>query len=248
MKIMKNKLWILFILCISALPIFAQQNIAVGDLPTITVTGTAEIQVVPDTATISFVVSEQNASVAAAKKANDATIAKVTDLAKRFGIAATDVKTDYIRVSEVTRKVKIPNSDDDYEEVHEGFRVSRSLVIKLKEIGNFESFLTALIDAGINDVDNVVFSSSELRKYKDQARAQAIRAAREKADALAKEIGQSIGSAVSISEENIDGYRSPYANVTQNNFSLAENSNAPTADAVGAISIKAQIDVKFLLK
>lgn len=214
--------------------------------PTIQVTGTAEIQVVPDTATLSFTISKKNDQVAAAKKQNDETVTKVTDLAKRFGIAATDVKTDYIRVKEVNRREKIKDSDNEYTEVFDGYQVSRNLVVKLRDIGKFETFLTALLDAGVNDVNNVVFSSSEIRKFKDQARAQAIRAAKEKAQAIAAEIGQSTGKAVSIEEKDIDGYRSPYANISSNSFSI-DGDDRPETMAVGAISVKAQVEVSFLL-
>lgn len=222
------------------------QSLDVDNLPTIKVTGTAEIQVVPDTATLSFTISKKNNIVANAKKQNDETVAKVTDLAKRFGIAATDVKTDYIRVKEATKREKLKGSQDDFQEVPDGYLVSRNLVVKLRDIGKFEPFLTALLDAGVNDVDNVVFSSSELRKYKNQARAQAVRAAREKAQAIAQEINQSIGKAVSIEETDIDGYRSPSANFSNNSFSIDDN-DKPEIIAVGTISVKAQVEVKFLL-
>lgn len=230
---------LLFAISVSA------QTTDVGKIPTIQVTGTAEIQVVPDIATFSFTVSKTNKSVSTAKRENDEIVAKVTDLAKRFGIAQTDVKTDYIRVSEATKRVKIPGSDDDYEEVFDGFRVNRSLVIKLRDMNKFETVLTAFLDAGINDVADVTFSSSEIRKHKDQARSQAIKAAREKAQSIALAINQSIGKAVSIEEKDIDGYRSPSANFTSNSFSLAENITENSA--VGTIDVKAQVEVEFIL-
>lgn len=222
------------------------QNIDTSKTPTIQVTGTAEIQVVPDTVTLSFTISKKNISVAAAKKENDETVDKVTSLAKRFAIAATDVKTDYIRVKEATKRVKVQGSIDNYEEISDGYLVNRNLVIKLRDISKFETFLTSLLDAGVDDVDSVVFTSSELRKYKDQARAQAIRAAREKADAITKEIGQSIGKAVSIEEKDIDGYRSPYANISSNSFAI-DGDEINEDEAVGTISVKAQVEVRFLL-
>lgn len=238
------KLQILLALFALAFAVAAQTS-DVSRMPTIKVTGTAEIQVVPDTATFSFAVSKKNNSVSAAKKENDETIAKVTDLAKRFGIAAADVKTDYIRVSEATKRVIIPNSDGDYENVFDGYRVSRSLVIKLRDMSKFESFLTALIDAGVTDVNNVVFSSSEIRKYMNQARAQAVRAAREKAQAIVSEIGQSIGKAVLLEEEAVSDYRSVNANVTSNSFSTSVSNDSESA--VGTITVKAQIEAEFLL-
>lgn len=224
----------------------AQTAIPVTQLPTIKVTGTAEIQVVPDTATLSFSVIEQDKSVAEAKKQNDEIIAKVSTTAKRFGVAPIDIKTDYIRVKEVTKRIKSQTPGIDYEEVFDGYQVSRNLIIKLRDISKFEAFLTALLDTGVSDVDNVAFSSSELRKHKDQARAQAIRAAKEKATAIAKEIGQTIGKAVSIEENNVDGYRSAGANFSQNSFSVADDDDAGTTN-VGAITIKAQVEVLFLL-
>lgn len=242
------KIKMLFFITVSlilAVSTFAQ-SIDTSKSPTIQVTGTAEIQVVPDIATLSFTVSKQNKSVATAKKENDETINKVTALAKRFGIAATDVKTDYIRVKEAKKRIKIQGSDDDYEEIADGYLVSRNLILKLRDMSKFETFLTSLLDAGVNDVDSVVFTSSELRKYKDQARAQAIRTAREKADAIAKEIGQFIGKAVSIEEKDIDGYRSPYANISSNSFAI-DGSGADEDEAVGTISVKAQVEVSFLL-
>jgi hypothetical protein len=236
----------IILFCLSVILTVKAQNIDTGKMPMVTVTGTAEIQVVPDTATLSFTIAKKDNIVATAKRQNDETVTKVTDLAKRFGIATTNVKTDYIRVKEATRRELVKNSDDDYTEIHDGYRVSRNLVIKLRDISKFESFLTALLDAGVNDVDNVVFTSSELRKHKDEARAQAMNAAKQKAEALAKQINQSIGKAVSIEENDIDGYRSPAANFSSNSFSVDGNDGAETF-SVGAISVKAQVVVKFLL-
>ncbi len=241
---MRN-LSLVIMLCFAAFVANAQ-NIDVSKLPTIQVTGTAEIQVVPDTATLSFAVSKKNKSVAAAKKENDETVAKVTDLAKRFSIAAIDVKTDYIRVREATKRVKIQGSDDGFEDVADGFLVSRNLVVKLRDISKFESFLTALLDAGVNDVGSVVFSSSELRKYKDQARAQAIRAAQEKAIAIAGAIKQEVGRAISIEEKDIDNNRNSNLSSNGNTFIIGEGSG-PDIDAVGTITVKAQVEVSFLL-
>ena len=55
------------------------QSADVDKMPTIKVTGTAEIQVVPDTATLSFTIARKDKTVAIAKKRNDETVAKVAD-------------------------------------------------------------------------------------------------------------------------------------------------------------------------
>jgi uncharacterized protein YggE len=81
--------------------------------------------------------------------------------------------------------------------------------------------------------------------HKDRARALAIRAAREKATALAREIGQTIGKAHSISEES-EG-RNMSANTTTlagGRFSDDESSTI----APGTIRVTAQVSVSFILQ
>lgn len=93
----------------------------------------------PDTVALSFTISKIN-RLPPQKKENDETIDKVTSLAKRFGIAATDVKTDYIQIKKATKRVKIEGSDDDYQEISDGYLVNRNLVVKLRDISKFETF------------------------------------------------------------------------------------------------------------
>src|SRR5260370_27188660 len=54
--------------------------------------------------------------------------------------------------------------------------------------------------AGANHIGGVEYQSSELRKYTDEAGDAAAKAAREKADALAKALGNQIGKTYSIEE------------------------------------------------
>jgi uncharacterized protein YggE len=222
------------------------QTVDVSKVPTIDTTGTAEIQVVPDEVSFSLRVAKSDKSLQAAKEQNDVNVGKIIALTKRFAIDSKDVKTDYISVSEKFDRVKLKD-DDEYQNVFTGYTVSKTVVVKLRDITKFEDFFSEVVKIGVTQVSNVSFQSSEIRKYKDQARAMAIRAAKEKADAIAKEVGQSIGKAVSIDEENLDDNRS--SNINSNNtisFGLYDIANSETV-AVGTISVKAQVNAKFLL-
>jgi hypothetical protein len=102
--------------------------------------------------------------------------------------------------------------------------------------------------AGITRLSNLQFRNSQLRKYKDQARTMAMRAAQEKASLLAREIGQSIGAAYSITEEsqNFAG-----SNVNQNSLAERETVSDRESDgaiAPGSISVTAQVTVRFRLQ
>ena len=76
----------------------------------------------------------------------------------------------------------------------------------------------------------------------------AIRAAREKANLLAQEIGQSIGPAYSITEAAPD-YGRASANLQSATASISgELSESESAFAPGSISIAAEVTVRFRLQ
>lgn len=225
------------------------QTVAVNQPPTIQVTGTADVQVVPDEVAFALRVTKSDKSLQVAKTQNDENIARIIALTKRFAIDAKDVKTDFISVSEKYDRVKLKD-DDEYENVFAGYTVSKTIVVKLRDLSRFENFLSEIVKIGVTQISNVSFQSSEIRKYKDQARAMAIRAAKEKAAAMTQELGQSIGKAVSIEEENVDDNSNTNANLSANSFStglLYNSSGDAETIAPGTITIRARVSVSFLL-
>jgi len=105
----------------------------------------------------------------------------------------------------------------------------------------------------------VDFRTTELRKHRDEARALAIKAAQEKAAALAGELGQTIGQPITISENQSSwwswygswwGYRWG-GSATQNVVQNAGGSGATLGDsalAPGQIAVNASVTVEFELK
>jgi uncharacterized protein YggE len=223
------------------------QNIS--QMPAVDVTGTSEIKVVPDEVTFALRISKSDKSLQTAKAQNDANISKIIELVKGFGIPAQNIKTDFISVREKYDRIR-QKGDDEYTEVFAGYTVSKTVMVKLQDISKFENLFSEIIKIGVTAVNSVSFQSSQLRKHKDQARAMAMKAAKEKATALAAEIGQTIGKAVSIEEENEE--RSSYANSSSNSNSISYSTESESADndatfSAGTITVKALVKVSFLL-
>lgn len=127
-----------------------------------------------------------------------------------------------------------------------GYTVTKSVGIILQDVSKAEALLADIFKSGVSSIQGVSFRTSQLRKYKDQARAMAIKAAQEKAIALTKEIGQSIGKAYTITEESPNTYA--YSQNRSNNFQLDGVSNSESGGstiALGQISITAQVTVSF---
>lgn len=214
----------------------------------VTTTGQAELRVAPDQVEISLGIETRNAELNKARQLNDAAVDSVIDAAKRHGVDATHIKTDYVSIE--------PSYDWRTTNL-ESFVVRKSIVITAAEIAGFDALLADLVKAGANHVHSVRFLTSELRKHRDKARELAATAAREKAELLAKTLGRSLGEAKSIAEASEDWWSSygwwwGWGNnaVSQNVVQVAGPATTPDASGIapGQISVRARITVTFALQ
>lgn len=230
----------------------------IDKMPMITVTGTAEVLVVPDEVIFELEIRKMDMNLQVAKRQSDETIAKVLDLTRRFPIAPQNVKTDSIsvdRVFEVLRdnktRVYVTTDDDDEElagsRTFKGYRISTTVTVKLTDLNRFEEFFAESLKTGITEVDDVTFQTSKLRENKDKARDMAMKAAREKASAMAGSVGQGIGKAIKIAEGSISNrYYGANANNTMIMAGATTTSNVATF-APGSIKVEAEVTVSFVL-
>ncbi|HEY0406810.1 MAG TPA: SIMPL domain-containing protein [Pyrinomonadaceae bacterium] len=231
---------LLFVACCAGLPARAQQG---AEPPLITVTGQAEVKVAPDEVAFNVEVENTDKDLPTAKRMNYERVGKILALARSYKIEPQNVQTDYISVE---MKYSDADESDDKKaaKVFLGYAVSKTVVINLKDISRFESLFSDILKIGVSRVQNVQFHSSELRRHKDRARAMAIKAAQEKAVALTREIGQTIGRAYSIHEEDERGNAmSNNSGFSVGSFSAEEGSFAP-----GLISVTARVTVSFRLQ
>jgi uncharacterized protein YggE len=217
----------------------------------ITVTGDAEVRVVPDEVILTLGIETWDKNMDLAKRQNDEIVARVLALAADYGIAPEHVQTDYVGIE--------PRYRNGYYEERDfiGYFVHKTIVVTLRDLSKFEDLLAGALDAGINYVHGIEFRTTELRQHRDEARALAIRAAQEKAVALAGELGQQIGDPYTIQEVQ-SGWWSGYSawwgsrwggGMSQNVIQevggaavLADSSVAP-----GQISVNARVSVSFEL-
>ena len=123
------------------------------------------------------------------------------------------------------------------------------MTVRVTDIKKFEALLASALKNGATHVHGVRFLSSELRKHRDAARANAIKAAKEKAVALTSELGASIGRVYSINE-NTGGcdYTMRGGLYTQNSIQNISGASAGSGFAAGQISISARVNVSFVIE
>lgn len=234
---------------LSVLPASSQQP---PQPPTISVSGSAEVKVVPDEVYLRLGVETRHESLEDAKKQNDERISKALVFLKASTVKSKDVQTDFISIE--------PTYDSNVSRTKPvTFVVRKSIEVKLTDPGSFEGLLTGLLTNGVNNVHGVEFRTSQLRKHRDTARALAIRAAREKATALASELGVKCGKVHSVNANDWSGWWSSsgsywggrygagmFQNAVQNIGGSGEMDGSTLS--VGQISVSATVNVSFLIE
>jgi uncharacterized protein YggE len=225
------------------------------NLALITVTGQAELRVPPDEVVFNLEVSKVDKDLALAQQQTDESVRQILALARRYKVGPQDMQTEYISVG-MRYNTDVVDDDESSDSTSAatlkkikrefiGYATSKTVVIRFRDLSHYEQFFAEVIKVGVSKIESVTFGTSQMRKYKDQARTLAIKAAREKATALTSEIGQTIGKAFSIQEE---GYSSNSARSNYTGYIATERSDSETSSfAPGSISVKAQVTVSFYL-
>jgi uncharacterized protein len=212
----------------------------------ISVTGTAEVNVPPDEVVLSLGVESRDKDLSIAKAQHDLRVKRLMAEARKAGVEEKNIQTSTLQMRPDYSEEKVPR--------FLAYEVSQTIQVTLKDLSKYESLITKLLEAGVNRVDNVQFLVAEPRKYKDEARAKAIKAAREKATAMAAELGQTIGKPWDISEEGFNGLFAQtrgFANNSVQASSYAYNGSSTTEEstvAPGEVSIRASVRVSFQLE
>ena len=219
------------------------------EVGSISVTGDAEIRVVPDEVILTLGIQTWDKNMAKAKRQNDEIVAKVLALTNKYGIEPQHVQTDYVSIDPRYRNGYYEESD------FIGFFVRKTIVITLRDLTKFEDLLTSALDVGVNFVHGIEFRTTELRKHRDEARSLAIQAAREKGADMAADLDCKIGDPQSVAEVHSSwwsGYNRWWGSGLGG--SMAQNVIQEVASTVftgegnvapGLISVRAQVNVSF---
>jgi uncharacterized protein YggE len=219
------------------------------EVGSISVTGDAEVRVVPDEVILTLGVETWDKNMSIAKRQNDEIVARVLALTGEYGIESEHVQTDYVSIDPRYRNGYYEESD------FIGYFVRKTIVITLRDLTQFEDLLTDALEAGVNYVHGIEFRTTELRKHRDEARSLAVQAAREKAEALAGELGYQVGDPQSIAEVQNSwwsGYSawwgSGWGGAAAQNVIQELGGGALSGEgtvAPGQISINAKVSVSF---
>jgi uncharacterized protein YggE len=170
---------------------------------TIYVSGTGEVTAVPDIAVLSFTSSKDATTSKEAQDSLNKEVAGVISYLKKQNIAEKDISSEYGGVTPKYENVQIycvrypcPQGEPKIN----GYTATQSITVKVRAVDNANDIRTGLTSIGVQNIYGPTFSIDNEDSLKDEARAEAIKDAREKAEVLARQLGVRLGGVVNFSE------------------------------------------------
>lgn len=221
--------------------------------PSVSTTGEATVYVKPDEVVLSFGVETFDPSLDKAKQQNDVAAARLVKAVREVGVEERHLQVEALQVTLYYQDGSHPVRGI------QGYAARRSYAATLKDVKLLDKLVDAVLKNGANQLAGIEFRSSELRKHRDQARRLAAKAAREKAELLAGELGAQVGLPRTITEGGgFSGYWGGRAwtggnAMAQNSVQVVPGGDGGANDGeqttpLGQIAIRAGVSVTFDLK
>lgn len=177
-------------------------NKALEGNTTLSVRGEYTMYVDPDVgyATVGVVTTGKEAK--AAQEENGQRMQAVMEAAKAAGIAEEDIQTSNVSI--------YPNYGSNGRDIV-GYEVRNTVELKIRDISKVGEALDACLGSGANTVDSVWFGLDEKEEHYNMALQNALKNARDKADALTESTGQTIFETLSVVEDGAS-YTPQYTN------------------------------------
>ncbi len=229
----------------AAVPAAAGAQVAPSVAPMIPANGTVLDVVaegrttrVPDLATIRAGVVTNAATATQALRDNAAAMTKVMAALRRAGVAPRDLATAAVQLSPQYRYA------DNQPPVLTGYQATNTVSIRFRDVAASGGILDALVAQGANQIDGPNLSVAEPDKALDEARTDAVRRARARAELYAKAAGLRVVRLISIGEAGQDAGGPDRPGIV---YARAMAADAKMEIAPGEKDITATLQVRFLL-
>lgn len=203
---------------------------------TITVSGSGTITLVPDTGHVGVGVTITKPSVKAAREAAAKAMTSIIDAVKALGVDENDIKTVGLNL--------YPQYNSSNPPRVVGYTLSEQVQVTVRDLDKVGDVADAAMANGATDANGIWFDLADPAKAMDDARAEAVQAAKTSATAMAKAAGVNLGAVISISEPTQTVYPYPYAMAGAARENAADAAT-PTPVQPGTQDVRSSVTVVF---
>ncbi len=237
--------------------IYHSQLLNIQNQNQITVFGEGKVYAKPDIAVVNIGVTAQDATVAEVTKNGTTKMNVVIEAVKALKIDEKDIKSTNYNLAPVYENSTIyapvpmmyPSPDIAVSRTSttiKGYKLDQSIEVKIRDFTKISDVLDQATKSGANTVGNLQFTIDNPEQFREQARAEAIKKAKDNAKNLAKESGIKLGKIINI-YENSGPYPVMYDSVMAKGMGSVESAPAPTIEP-GQQEITVTINLTYKIK
>lgn len=200
----------------------------------------------PDMATFSAGVASTGKTAGEAMAANAADMNRVVAALKKAGIADKDIQTSNLSLNPIYADNSRTPPDAYGQQLPRiiGYSANNNVTVKQRNVAEFGKVIDTLVAAGANQVNGPSFEVDDSDAATDEARIEAMKKARARAELYARAAGLRVVRIVSISEGG--GYTPPMP-VMYARAAAADMGGGPTPVQAGQVELSAGVNVLFEL-
>jgi uncharacterized protein YggE len=165
------------------------------------VSGTGKVYAKPDIAVLRLGIDVQRETVAQAQAEAQVAMDQVMEALKSQGVDEKDIQTQYFNIQKVTKWDKV-YEDGTEQEIIIGFRVANVVSAKIREVEKAGEVIDAVAAAAgdATRIDSISFTIDDPSPYYEEAREEAVKYAKAKAEQLAEAADVELGKLAYITE------------------------------------------------
>ncbi len=207
----------------------------------LTVSGEARVAAVPDLATITLGARGRGETAIEAMNTTSLAVDSILARLAALDVAARDIQTTQLRVNEQSRW-----DQDKEQDVFIGYLATNTVQVRVRDLDRIGELLSAVLDDGANDLQDLSFGLQHPREVEDEARRRAVADAQAKAALYAEAAEVTLGDILSIKDSAEPLVRSIAA---AEQMVIVEE--APAAKdvpvAAGEIEVRAEVTMVFAI-
>lgn len=159
---------------------------------------------VPDVAQVTFsVITEGGKDIGKLQQENTAKVNAINSFAKEQGIVDKDIRTQNYNIDPRYQYFSCPQNGGACPPAEiVGYTINQSVQVKIRDFTKIGTLLSGMVEKGANSVSQLTFAIDDPTMVQNDARAEAIVKARQKAEGLAAAGDFKLGKLLSIEESS----------------------------------------------
>ena len=200
-----------------------------------TLTGTGEVFVAPDMATVTLGVRSFDEKASVAMQTNSAAMGQVFEKLKAAGVEARDIQT-----SQLSLNPRWDHRSNNNQPRIVGYEALNTVTVRVRKLNSVGTVLDVLTKAGANQIHSISFGIQKPRPHRDEARKRAVADAQAKAELYAQAADIKLGQIIRIDENGGVQQPRPMARMAE---AAMGASAVPIAE--GELGLRANVTIVF---